>query len=437
MTGKEDPRPIVDGTEEIVAATLEAFSQPSIPKVEKPKQTETPDRTSLDRLLDRIPADLRDKVTVQVGSVKVKKPGQEPNLSEKNAKILDNVLDTPNLVKGSVKILGENNETLMQIAGGEFVADKIGFGPQKQELKTPTEAIAPQSQTLEPVLHTPPTQTVERPADYQAPATPILVTPQESERMIEAITRLESRVAALEQQIANKPIKLANPRVSGWINAQRDRLAATVRQNVDKVAVKGHSIADKIAATKQTVVDVADAYKQAAVTAVDDLKQSFNDGKAAIVDGTALVKDVVVQGAKDAVNDGMSRHYEAMDSLVGKVNHSAANIADGTKAAIADPRQTFFDKVLQPTVERMFKGAEKLGKIEKDGNGNDSVTIGPYRYSKEQTGFVMRRGDEVLTPQNMTREDAISVKNMGEVFPAPTQKVDKPKLTSQKHKVAL
>lgn len=425
MKGNENPQPIVDGTEEIVSAVFETFIQPKPAKqvapVKPPIQV-APQQSALDRFLGRVPADLRDKVTVQVGATKVSRPGQKPNLSPDKAKTLDAALDNPELVKGSVKILGENNETLMQIAGGEFTIDKIGFGPQKLELEQPPlEVEAP---TQAPAI-----------ADKPDP----LATPQESERMIEIITRLESRVAALETQIKDKPVKLNNNVVGSWLNQQRDRLATTVRQNVDKVALKGYSIADKIAATKDAVVGVAGDYRQAATTAVEDLKQSFEDGKTVIVDGATLVKGVATQGAKDFINDGMSRHYEAMDGLTSKVNNTAANVADGAKTTISDPRQAFMDKVLQPTAQRMFQGAEKLNKVEPDTNGNQSVVIGPYRYSKESTGIVLRRGDEVVNAANLSKDDVASVENMRAAFPTTRleQKLDAPKLTGPKHKVSI
>lgn len=447
----EDPRPIVEGIEDITSAVIDSFLEPT-EQPEKPV-IDAPDQSILDRFLERVPADLRDKVTVQVGVTKVKRPGQEPNLTPEKEAILKNALDNPEKVKGSIKILGEDNKPLMQITGGKVALDTIGFSAPKQEqaLEQPTQAIAQTEAPTIPGLLTRdewqsqavPTQAVE--AIAQAPdvpkteqVTPSFATPQDAEKLTETIARLEARVAALEQQIAQKPVKLNNSVVGGWLNAQRDKLAATVRQNVDKVAVKGHSIADRIAATKQTVVDVADGYKLAAVTAAGDLKQSFSDGKAAIVDGANLVREVATQGAKDLVNEGMSRHYQAMDGMTGKVNEVAANIADGTKTTISDPRQAFMDKVLQPAAERMFQGAEKLGKVEPDSKGNQSVAIGPYRYSKEPTGITLRKDGQVVTAATLSKDDVASIEKMRSAFPKPdAPKLDAPKLTAKKHKISI
>lgn len=453
----EDPRPIVEGIEDITSAVIDSFLEP-VEQPEKPA-IDSPDQSVMERFLERVPADLRDKVTVQVGATKVKRPGQDANLAPDKEATLKNALDNPEKVKGSIKILGEDNKSLMQITGGKVALDTIGFSAPK--LEQAVEAIAQaEAPTITgdriPGLLTAnewqqqaqvevPNQTVAVEAIAPTPevpkteqVTPSFATPQDAEKLTETIARLEARVAALEQQIAQKPVKLNNSVVGWWLNAQRDKLAATVRQNVDKVAVKGHSIADRIAATKQTVVDVADGYKLAAVTAAGDLKQSFNDGKAAIVDGANLVKEVATQGAKDLVNEGMSRHYQAMDGMAAKINDTAANVADGTKTAISDPRQAFMDKVLQPAAERMFQGAEKLGKVEPDGNGNQSVAIGPYRYSKEPTGITLRKDGQVVTAATLSKDDVASIEKMRSAFPRPdAPKLDAPKLTAKKHKISI
>jgi hypothetical protein len=425
---KDDPRPMIDGTNEVIDAVLDRLIAPSAPKptIKKPEAPAVP--TLLNRLLERVPVELRDKVTIQVGANKVKRPGQEGKLNAKQAQAIALALDDPTKHTGSLKILGEKNEVLMQLVDNNFTTDKIGFS-QKQELKVDAPTVA---------LTESPTEAV---APEIAPAvakTELTASPTEVATLIATIERLESRVAALEAKIEPQPATLRNNVVGNWLNNQRDKIAEVVRTNVDKVSVKGHAIADKIAATKQSVKDTV-------VTAADDIKQSITDAKTTVVEGADLVKNVAVQGAQQIINDGMSRHYDAMDAMTGSINQKASSIADNARDVMEDPRQAFFDKALQPVAQRMFEAAEKMpDKVTLDSNGNKSISVGPYTYSKEQTGIVMRREGEVVTRQNLTPNDVQAVDQMKTAFPKPEikQQIAPPKITGlkmpgPKHKVSV
>jgi hypothetical protein len=419
---KDDPRPMIDGTNEVVDAVLDHLIAPITaaaspkPSIKKPDIPAVP--TLMNRFLERVPAELRDKVTIQIGATKVKRPGQEAKLNAKQQQAIAAALDDPTKHKGSLKILGEKNEVLMLLADSNFAKDKIGFS-QKQELKldAPVEAVAPE---IAPEI-TPAIATSE-----------LTASPNEVSTLIATIERLESRVAALEAKIEPQPVKLKNNIVGNWLNTQRDKIAEVVRTNVDKVSVRGHAIADKIAATKQSVTNTV-------VTAANDIKQSAVDAKATVIEGADLVKNVAVQGAQQIITDGMSRHFEAMDAMSGQINQSASSIADNARDVIEDPRQAFIDKSLQPVAQRMFDAAEKMDRVTVGIDGNKSVSVGPYTYSKEQNGIVMKREGQVVTSQNLTQKDVQAVNQMQKAFPKPEikPKIVPQKITGPKHKVSV
>jgi hypothetical protein len=359
-------------------------------------------------LLEKVPEDLRDTITIQVGSKKVLKPGMEPNLNADQAKTLRTLLDDPSKVTGTVKMSDDGGNHFLKVSAGEVCFDTLGILPKQAE----TISVSPEPVNIAPEAVT--ENAITPTVDPQAVVEKAIAPGVDQQALVDAISRLESRVAELEQRISQKPFKLGNPQIGAWINGIRDNLATKLHQATDKISERVHEMADKIAVTTTEKVN---EIKDSVTEKVDDIKQNVaetvSDIRENVTDGLELVHDVAANTVHEVIDAGMERHNQA----VAKVNDTAQNIADGVKQTVSDPSQTFLDKVANPVVQRMIEIAEKIpNRVSVDEQGTKSLNVGTYQYQQSQTGEIsINRAGEKVTAANLNQADVAAIQESKQV----------------------
>jgi hypothetical protein len=399
-------------------------------------------------ILAKIPEDIRDKVTIQVGSFKVHKPGENIKITEGQANALRNMRDDPSKIKGVVKILDEAGDARLLVTGGQVRNDDFELTPKiAPELPTESIAVAPEAPSVSPektesIAVAPeivdsPKIAPELPEVAQATQSVenAIAPGADQQSLIEVISRLENRVAQLEQKIAQKPMKLVNLNIGNWINGIRDNIAAQLHQTTDKLAHRVHEVADKISVTatekvndiKEAVTDKVDDIKQNAAETVSDIREN-------VTDGLDFARDLTLNTVHEVIDAGMERHNEA----IAKINDIASDVTNGVKQAIDNPSQSFMEKTVNPVVQRMFAASEKIpNRVTTDDQGNKNLSVGTHQYQLSPSGetSVFRAGEKV-TADNLNKSDVAAIQEIKQVFPAPkqaeqikqTQKVEPPKM---------
>jgi hypothetical protein len=434
ISTNDDPKAAIDGGMELTEAVLGAIASSLQPKENVP---ETPvlnasdwnqqqsdwanpqeppalkDSELVPALLEKIPEELRDKVTIQIGSTKVLKPGGETKLNESHANTLRTLREDPAKTSGTIKMYDDDGNHLLKVADGQVRLDALDILP-KQTVEN--ISVTPESPTniVEPEAAK---QTIEAPAVASDPvaqnieAVEKAISPGvDQQALVDAISRLESRVAELEQRITQKPMKLVNSKIGTWMNGIRDNIAAQLHQTTDKIAKRVHEVADKISVTTAKVNELKDSVAEK----VDDIKQNVADIRENLTDGLELARDVAVNTVNDVIDAGMERHNQA----VAKVNETAQDVVGGVKQAMEDPRQAYLDKVATPVVQRMIEVAEKIpNRVTLDEQGNKNLNVGTYQYQQSQSGEVsVSRSGEKLTAANLTQTDVKAIQEMNQVI---------------------
>jgi hypothetical protein len=387
-------------------------------------------------LLEKIPEEDRGKVTIQIGSSKVLKPGGEPTLNESQAKTLRTLLDDPTKVNGTIKMYDDGGNHFLKVSNGEVHYDLLDILPQQPienifvTPESPTITVAPEAvkQDIEPLAAS------SESTNQNIQAVEKAIAPGDDQQaLIDTISRLESRVAELEQKITQSPMKLGDSKIGAWMNGIRNNIAAQLHQTTEKIAQRVHEVADKISVTTTEKVN---GIKDSVAEKVDDIKQNVaetvSDVRENVTDGLNLARDLTVTTVNDVIDAGMERHNEA----VAEINKTAQDLVNSVKQAVEDPRQAYIDKVANPTVQRMFEVAEKIpNRVTTDEQGNKNLNVGTYQYQLSQSGDIsVSRAGEQLTAANLTSKDVAAIQEMKQVISPKqteqikqTQKIEPPK----------
>ena len=460
ISTNDDPSAAVEGGVELMDAVIGAIASSLQPKENPEPVQENPtlkdsdwnqqqsdwgtpqepvalkDSELVPALLEKIPEEFRDTVTIQVGSFKVLRPGGEVKLNESQAKTLRTLIEDPTKTSGTIKMYDDGGNHFLKVYDGNVYYDtmdilakqtieKISVAPE-----APTNVVATEAEK----------RTIEAPAVVPESATQSIASVEKAiapgvdqQALVDAISRLESRVAELEQRISQKPMKLVNSKIGTWMNGIRDNIAAQLHQTTDKIAQRVHEVADKISVTTtEKVNEIKDSVSEK----VGDIKQNVtatvSDIRENLTDGMELARDVAVNTVHEVIDAGMERHNQA----VAKVNETAQDVVGGVKQAIEDPRQAYLDKVATPTVQRMIEVAEKIpNRVTTDEQGNKSLNVGTYQYQQSKSGEIsVTRSGEKLSASNLTQKDVDAIQEMKQVISPKqteqikqTQKIEPPK----------
>jgi hypothetical protein len=439
ISTNDDPKAAIDGGMELTEAVLGAIASSLQPKENVP---ETPvlnasdwnqqqsdwanpqeppalkDSELVPALLEKIPEEFRDKVTIQIGSTKVLKPGGETKLNESHANTLRTLREDPAKTSGTIKMYDDDGNHLLKVADGQVRLDALDILP-KQTVEN--ISVTPESLTniVEPEAAK---QTIEVPAVASDPVAQNIGVVEKAiapgvdqQSLVDAISRLESRVAELEQRISQKPMKLVNSKIGTWMNGIRDNIAAQLHQTTDKIAQRVHEVADKISVTTtEKVNEIKDSVSEKVGDIKQNVAESVSDIRENLTDSLELARDVAVNTVNDVIDAGMERHNQA----VAKVNETAQGVVGGVKQAMEDPRQAYLDKVATPAVQRMIEVAEKIpNRVTLDEQGNKNLNVGTYQYQQSQSGEIsVSRSGEKLSASNLTQTDVKAIQEMNQVI---------------------
>ena len=423
----------------VIGAVEKKLSYPQssdIPSLDNPgplpEKPVLKDSELIPALLEKVPEDLRDTVTIQVGSFKVLKPGGEINLNPSQAKTLRTLLDDPSKTTGIIKMYDNQGSSFLKVSGGDVHFDNLEILPKQaiEQIAPRSLSVAPEATTIGaevPKVESPAVPTIEPIAPEAPTLNPAVAEVKQAvapgadqQALINAINRLESRVQELEQKISQKPLKLANLRVGNWLNGIRDNIAAQLHQATDKISQRVHEVADKISvSTTEKVNEI----KTSVTEKVDDVKQNVagavSDVRENVADNLTLARDLTASTVNQVIDTGMERHNEA----IAKINENTQNIAISLKQAVTDPRQAYIEKFATPVVKRFFEAAEKIpNRVTTDEQGNRNLKVGTYDYQLSKSGemTVMRSGEK-MTTETLNTSDVAAIMELRQIVPPPKQ----------------
>jgi hypothetical protein len=457
ISDNDDPREAVEGMIEltdtgmqvakaVIGAVEKKLSHPQskdIPSLDNPDPLpEKPvlkDSELVPALLEKVPENLRDTVTIQVGSSKVFKPGGEINLKPSQAKTLRTLLDDPSKTSGIIKMYDNQGSNFLKVSGGEVHYDNLEILPKQtvEQIAPPSLSVAPEASTIGPevpIVESSSAPKVEpivpEAATLQPEAPPLnsavdevkqaIAPGVDQQALIDTIARLETRVQELEQKISQKPFKLANVRVSNWLNGIRDNIAAQLHQTTDKISQRVHDVADKISVTTTEKVN---EIKDSVTEKVDDVKQNVagavSDVRENVADNLTLARDLTVSTVNEVIDAGMERHNEA----IAKINENTQNVVSGVRQAVNDPRQSYIEKFATPVVQRFFEAAERIpNRVTTDEQGNRNLKVGTHDYQLSKSGeMTVKRSGEKMTAETLTSGDVAAIMELRQIVPPPKQ----------------
>jgi archaellum component FlaC len=469
ISTNDDATPMVQGTADMIDAALgvvegviapqqkqkqPAQGQERPSKNDDTKIVSTPDshkspsdsiknQNLVQAILDKIPKEDRDKVTIRVGATNVHAPGKNIRINNTQAGILRNVLDDPSRVSGVFKIISKDGSPKVLISKGDVSKDDYGLIPEtlKQKLQPdlpsdalktePVESSKPET-TIESVKQDPPLE-LAKPDGLKDPVSEVAEKlsgePDAIARLEKTIEGLTERISTLEASMSQKPAQLGNEKVGNWFNKQRNNIAnaihnradsfsdrlkmavtqkvdsikENINQRVDKLTDRVHVAANKIGTQvnefRDATADKIDAAGEKVEKAIDVVK----DGVETVKDGLGTVKVAVTNAAQDAIDAGMDRHNAAMEG----VNKTAATVTADLKQTIDNPWQKLMETTA-PAVELVMNRLEqaKDSRIQKDADGTRSLQVGDRQFQLSSSGNLSVHTPEgKITAQNATKND--------------------------------
>jgi hypothetical protein len=478
ISTNDDATPMVQGTADMIDAALGVVEGAFAPQ-QKQKQ---PAPTSEDNknpaalgpkpsddiknkdlvkaILNKIPEEDRDKITIKIGAVKVHSPGKTIKINNNQAKILRNVLDDPSQVPGVFKVIGEDGTPKVLLTKGNLAQDDYGLTPQgiKQKIQPEVAKDDSHAELIKPeVVESNKPETSVEAVKPEVAIDPVSEVAEKLSGEPDAIARLEKmveglteRISALEASMSQKPAQLGNEKVGNWFNKQRnniataihnkadsfsDRLKMAVTQKVDsfKEKINGrvdrftdrvHVAANKIGSQVNDLRDATADSIDAAGEKVENAISVVKDGVDTVKEGLGTVKDAAVNAAQDAIDAGMDRHNAAMEG----VNKTAASVTTDLKQTIDSPWQTLM-QTTAPAVEAVMNRLEqaKDNRVERDVDGVRSLNVGDRQYQLSPNGdlSIVKPGGRI-TPQNVTKDDVKEISSMGQLaiaMEAPNQSI--------------